>query len=185
MDREFVSFPKIARLKRDCVITEKIDGSNAQIVIESGEIVAVGSRSRWITPGKTTDNYGFAGWVRDNASELIKLGDGTHFGEWWGEGIQRGYGVKSKRFSLFNVGRWANQPLPSCVSLVPVIWQGSFDTQHVDYALHRLRHEGSFAAPGFKSPEGIIVYHCASRELFKVTLEKDEQPKSFVTERAA
>jgi hypothetical protein len=26
-------------------------------------------------------------------------------------------------------------------------------------------------------PEGIVVYHTASRSLFKVTLEKDESPK--------
>jgi len=30
---EFVSFPKIARLSRECVITEKIDGTNASIYI--------------------------------------------------------------------------------------------------------------------------------------------------------
>jgi hypothetical protein len=28
---EFAGFPKIARLSRECVITEKIDGTNAQI----------------------------------------------------------------------------------------------------------------------------------------------------------
>ena len=97
---EFIAFPKIARLRRDCVITEKLDGTNAQIVIQDGEIVAVGSRSRWITPGKDTDNYGFAGWVEQNRAELLGLGDGTHFGEWWGSGIQRNYGLTEKRFSL-------------------------------------------------------------------------------------
>lgn len=30
---DFQSFPKIGRLNRDCVITEKIDGSNGQIHI--------------------------------------------------------------------------------------------------------------------------------------------------------
>ena len=27
------------------------------------------------------------------------------------------------------------------------------------------------------NPEGIIVYHAAARSLFKVTVEKDEEPK--------
>ncbi len=33
----------------------------------------------------------------------------TYFGEWWGSGVQRGYGLQKgdKRFSLFNVSRWA------------------------------------------------------------------------------
>ena len=31
---EFIEFPKMARLSRECVITEKIDGTNAQIFIE-------------------------------------------------------------------------------------------------------------------------------------------------------
>ncbi len=30
---EFKEFPKIARLTRDCIITEKIDGTNASIYI--------------------------------------------------------------------------------------------------------------------------------------------------------
>lgn len=38
--------------------------------------------------------------------ELLKLGKGYHYGEWWGKGIQRGYGLEEKRFSLFNVSRW-------------------------------------------------------------------------------
>lgn len=29
----FAEFPKIARLSRECVITEKIDGTNAQVVV--------------------------------------------------------------------------------------------------------------------------------------------------------
>jgi hypothetical protein len=31
---DFQSFSKIPRLMRECVVTEKIDGSNAQILIE-------------------------------------------------------------------------------------------------------------------------------------------------------
>jgi hypothetical protein len=175
---EFEAFQKIARLKRDCVITEKIDGTNAQVCIgENGEFMA-GSRTRWITPDD--DNYGFARWAHEHREELMLLGPGRHFGEWWGAGIQRRYGIDEKRFSLFNVGRWnADNPPPSCCGTVPLLYHGPFSTQVVDMYVEKLRHGGSFAAPGFMSAEGVVVYLPAARELFKVTLEKDEVPKSL------
>ena len=103
---EFTSFQKIPRFFRDIVVTEKIDGTNAQIWIPEDpeqEIVA-GSRNRWITP--EDDNYGFAAWVHANANMLRRFGPGKHFGEWYGAGIQRRYGLDHKRFALFNTGRW-------------------------------------------------------------------------------
>jgi hypothetical protein len=188
---DFEPFPKIARLSRECVITEKIDGTNAQILIErfdgpatfppvaraDDHYIGAGSRTRYITPGKATDNYGFAAWVAENAGELVKLGPGRHFGEWWGLGIQRGYGLTEKRFSLFNVGRWLGVNLPACVGLVPVLYRGEFSTLAAEAQIVRLRYEGSVAAPGFMNPEGLIVFHSASGTLFKKTLDKDEQPK--------
>lgn len=174
----FEEFPKIPRLKRGCTVSEKIDGTNAQIhITDEGEVLA-GSRSRYITPEQ--DNYGFARWVKANEEELRKLGPGRHFGEWWGSGVQRGYGLKNgdKRFSMFNVGRWKDEPLPSCVGLVPVLYEGPFSSDVIDRILDELRVGGSKAAPGFMNPEGIIVYHAAARSLFKVTLEKDEEHKS-------
>src|SRR5882724_293770 len=102
---EFTEFNKIARLSRNCVVTEKLDGTNASIVIgEAGEFL-VGSRTRWITP--EDDNYGFARWAHTHKEELLTLGPGQHFGEWWGNGIQRKYGLSEKRFSLFNTARWS------------------------------------------------------------------------------
>ena len=102
---EFQEFQKIARLSRNCSITEKIDGTNACIYIgEDGEFLT-GSRTRWITP--EDDNYGFAKWALAHKDELMALGPGRHFGEWWGSGCQRGYGLTNgeKRFSLFNTSR--------------------------------------------------------------------------------
>lgn len=175
---EFTPFPKIARLNRECTITEKIDGTNAQVhITEAGEVLA-GSRSRWITP--RADNFGFAKWVSENANDLRKLGPGSHFGEWWGSGIQRGYGLTKgeKRFSLFNVTRWAD-PIerPACCDIVPTLYTGRFDTFFINEALRSLGEQGSAAAPGFMKPEGIIVRHATARQLFKVTLEKDSEPK--------
>jgi hypothetical protein len=175
----FEPFEKIARLSRGCVITEKIDGTNAQIfVTEDGQRLYTGSRSRWITPQQ--DNYGFARWAYEHADELLKLGPGRHFGEWWGAGIQRNYGLKERRFSLFNSGRWSNaENRPACVGVVPVLYAGIFTEDAVENALWTLRACGSQAAPGFMQPEGIVVYHAASRTLFKKTLEKDHEPKGL------
>jgi hypothetical protein len=177
---EFVEFTKIARLSRECVITEKIDGTNGCIYIgEDGEFL-VGSRTRWITPEQ--DNHGFARWAYDNKEELMKLGVGRHFGEWWGSGIQRGYGMQKgeKRFSLFNVHRWADDAVrPSCCHVVPELWRGIFNTQDAVEQLDILRRTGSKAAPGFMKPEGIVIFHTAGNLLFKKTIDKDEVPKSM------
>ncbi len=176
----FREFPKIARLSREVIVTEKIDGTNAQIhFTESGEML-VGSRTRWITP--ESDNFGFAGWAHKNRAELEKLGPGSHFGEWWGAGIQRGYGLTERRFSLFNVSRWSEYSAydaarPSCCHVVPELWRGIFDTLEIEVCLSRLAHEGSRAAPGFMKPEGVVVFHTAANLGFKKTLLKDEEPK--------
>lgn len=193
---EFIEFPKMARLSRECIITEKIDGTNAQICITENGDFLTGSRTRWITPGQ--DNYGFSRWANEHKEELMKLGIGRHFGEWWGGGCQRGYGLPKgeKRFSMFNVSRWCllgDEPkqiptadpriikmqdfLPACVGLVPVLYQGLFTTEACEIALESLRQHGSFAADGFMQPEGIVCYHIAAGVGFKKTIQGDEKPK--------
>lgn len=175
----FESFGKISRANKafGCVITEKLDGTNAQIVIENGVITGVGSRTRWIKPGKETDNYGFAGWVELNYQDLLTLGDGQHFGEWFGAGIQRAYGLTSndKRFALFNTGRWSNpEDRPACCSVVPVLYAGEFNRAVVDQVMADLAVNGSKAVPGFMKPEGIIIYLTGPRLLLKETFEFSE-----------
>lgn len=184
----FIPFPKIGRLNRNAVITEKIDGSNAQIhITEAGEVFA-GSRKRWVTPGD--DNFGFAAWVFENRDELAAgLGAGTHYGEWWGAGIQRAYGQSVKRFSLFNTSRWGggSSTRPACCDVVPVLGFAGKLTDlsvAVDSALNNLRAFGSQAAPGFMDPEGLVVYHSATNHLYKVTLANDEKPKEQVAAEA-
>lgn len=184
---EFVGFPKIARLNRDIVVSEKLDGTNAQVEIAEDGSIRAGSRNRYITP--EMDNHGFAGWVRDNQDDLRRLGVGKHYGEWWGSGIQSGYGLPQgeKRFSLFNIGRWGDDVInledglparPACCGVVPTLYRGPFSEQAIKDALSRLATEGSVAAPGFMRPEGVIVFHTASGTLFKVTIHGDEKPKS-------
>lgn len=219
---EFLPFKKIPRLSRDIVITEKLDGTNAQILILACEslytfrpvpgdarftalsqdgkfAMLVGSRTRWIAPKVAgekgdPDNYGFAAWCRDNSEELFKLGPGRHFGEWFGSGINRNYGLTERRFALFNVHRWADvrqHPLgakfenptqelcPACCTMVPVLYSGPFDMPQVQTSLDRLELNGSRAVPGFMNPEGIVIYHTAANALFKKTIEGDESPKGL------
>jgi hypothetical protein len=210
---EFRPFPKIPRYYRETIITEKIDGTNAQIVISAlldqntaapeekvlennfalgikdGFCIYAGSRNRYLTP--QNDNYGFASWVQTNHDQLLALGRGQHFGEWWGRGIGRNYGLTERRFSLFNTNRWKKHPggipgesyyenpreeVPDCCHVVPVLGTGNDDGLVMD-CLDILIREGSKAAPGFMNPEGIIIYHSAANSCFKVTLENDDQPK--------
>lgn len=214
---EFIKFPKIPRYNRDCIITEKIDGTNAQIYIGCGHDdlpnfpsvgdfddwgIWAGSRSRWLTP--QDDNHGFARWVHFNSEELIAhLGPGLHYGEWWGQGIQRKYGLDHKRFSLFNVIRWNpdmyhqfkvrpwilslgpdNKPRrgspakplpfqapPDCCHVVPVIAVVPFGEFNAKIFMDGLAENGSYAAPGYMKPEGIVIYHAQGNVLFKKTFE--------------
>jgi len=180
---EFQPFPKIARLRREIVITEKIDGTNACVHVGEDGTVLAGSRTRWITP--IDDNFGFARWVADHEDELrVGLGPGAHYGEWWGSGIQRRYGLSEKRFSLFNTHRWGTDR-PACCHVVPMLYTGTFTTEAVEHAISMLRSGGSCAAPGFLKPEGIVVFHTAANSMFKVTLEKDEEPKGRAASHAS
>jgi RNA ligase-like protein len=176
---EFKPFPKIPRWSKTqhIFITEKIDGTNAQIVINEGcTELRCGCRTRWIDPDN--DNYGFARWVYDNKENILKLGKGQHFGEWWGAGIQRGYGLADKKFSLFNVLRWDNDEqkdriaqIPG-VEVVPVLYKGPFSDTVIDDCLKKLYDEGSVAAPGYKNPEGVVIYMPASKTLYKKTFNE-------------
>ena len=193
--QEFTPFQKIPRFYRDIIVTEKIDGTNAQILIGEDMSITAGSRNRYITPAD--DNYGFADWVQANRDDLLKLGPGRHFGEWWGNGIGRGYGLKERPFSLFNTVRWCmhdavpqqiktNDPrivtmqdvLPECCHLVPVLYSGVMSDIFIDYSLDLPEIEGSVAAPGYMNPEGVVIFHTAANRCFKATLKNDDLPKS-------
>ena len=193
----FNKFAKMHRLSREIIVTEKIDGTNAQVFIgENGEFLT-GSRKRWITP--EDDNFGFSAWAHEHKDLLMQLGPGRHFGEWWGQGIQRKYGLDEKRWSLFNVQRWClctekpeqvfshydkgkevtkpQDVLPHCVGLVPVLWRGMFDSTQIDECLADLEENGSVAAPGFKPAEGVVVWHVQGNFGLKKTLNGDGHKK--------
>jgi hypothetical protein len=120
--------------------------------------------------------------VYDNAPELAKtLGVGRHYGEWWGKGIQGGYGLTDeRRFSLFNVKRWGQyldwgqgHELVPQLYMVPVLAVETFSTEFARELVEELREHGSWASPGFMKPEGVVVFHTASQTPYKTFLEGD------------
>lgn len=156
--------------------------------------IYAGSRTRWlwgsIQDEIHNDNYGFAKWVKENQGELKKLGIGNHYGEWMGQGIQRNYGLKEKRFYLFNTSRWIKYEgiaipelsegkhfCPDCCYIVPILQKGLFDTHIINTCLENLWRFGSYAIPNFMNPEGIVIYHIASKTYFKKTIENDDKRK--------
>lgn len=213
---EFKGWPKIPRLSKSLmVITEKIDGTNAAVgimrltaemrdhpdlsspavkIIELEDsdtlpheyMVYAQSRKRIISP--FDDNFGFAKWVADNAKTLVwDLGPGLHFGEWWGLGIQRGYGLSKKYFSLFNSLRWLEPPryfeTPNMIC-VPELRRHTFDTEVIRQEFTNLGKYGSEAVPGWTQPEGIVIHVPDFNASWKMTYEGDNH-KSIAVEADA
>jgi hypothetical protein len=198
---EFKSWPSIPRMSKErSIVTEKLDGSNSAVRIRPFNIdddrsqqvdtisidgdqytVWAQSRKRLLQPVKEKDNFGFARWVYENAVELVRvLGPGDHYGEWWGSGIQRGYGLSEKRFSLFNAPRWeealsATEALSEIPNLyrVPLLFAGQFYDLNVGELRQNLIDNGSKAMPGFKA-EGMVVYLREVNASYKVLLENDD-----------
>lgn len=134
----FTRWSKTPRLFRPVVVTEKIDGTNAAVLVkelteavhvdesvivivmtDDGRFWAVGAQSRNRVITTAQDNQGFAKWVESNAESLVTdLGPGIHFGEFWGHKIGRGYGLPAgdRRFSLFNPAttpvQWTDRDVP-------------------------------------------------------------------------
>lgn len=184
---EFRPWPKTPRLFKDVVVTEKIDGTNACVVVtEEGKVLAQ-SRTRMLSPVKFSDygsdNHGFRAWVDAHADLLAPvLGPGYHYGEWWGGKINRGYGCapNERYFSLFNADRWAllaTEPMPElpALTVVPVLWRGPLDTARILDIASSLKEHGSIAKPGFSRPEGVCIYHTASRQVYKYPFDKATQ----------
>ncbi|MDB4261451.1 RNA ligase family protein [bacterium] len=166
---EFKAWEKIPRDNPFTVtISEKMDGTNACVIIQEGVIIGVQSRKRLIT--QEDDNYGFAAWVFENETDLLSLGDGYHYGEWAGIGIQKNpHALDSKKFFLFNTFRWnENNPnRPKCCEVVKVLFQGELKPETIPNLLEVLK-EG--AGEG-ETPEGVVAYYHAFRKYTKHTIK--------------
>ena len=168
-----IEFKSWGKIKRDnplnVTITEKIDGTNACVIIQDNEVVGAQSRKRLIT--KDDDNYGFAQWAEDNSSDLIRLGDGYHYGEWAGVGIQKNpHKLDKKELFLFNTFRWNenNLNLPICCNVVPVLFSGLLEIITIDNVMRDLLDKAD--AQGYTA-EGIVIYSHAFRQYTKQTFK--------------
>ncbi len=171
----FKGWPSIQRLSSDTVtITEKIDGTNGVIFVGPEKFVMAGSRNDWLLGDR--ENFGFRAWVEANADTLWMLGEGYHYGEWYGSGIQRRYGLDEKRFASFEIWR---DDLPACMTKVPLLYRGKYTGTIIEETLDVLRLAGSTLVPGFMDPEGIVVQFKSAKHIkFKKFCKDDEIHKS-------
>ena len=197
----YASFPSIERLENIyCVISEKVDGTNSLIEInevfpvgEPKEIqVRFGSRNRYIT--FNNDNAGFANFFRhyearfkDVAADIIlkelEVSGETLtecqeqyplriYGEWFGSGIQRGYGLKDKffmPFSTFYAEKLIEYQVPNIIK-PNIMYTGKFSQEIADICMQTLTN-GSLVIPEFKRPEGIVIHFPKYNLRLKQTFE--------------
>ncbi len=205
---EFHAWGKTTRVDSPVVVTEKIDGTNGVIFVDpETHNVWAGSRNRWLvgitesgyqmwqspkmdvaaTPA--VDNYGFGQYVCDNHQALAHLlGDGHHYGEWWGQGIARGYAQNVKRFQVFDVRHSADPGWDDAawqaarLGTVPVMYEGPMDHVAIDICSSTLLKRGSVIAPGYMHPEGLVVRFDHNGVRFKKVLDKVGPPKDRPTQ---
>lgn len=196
---EFKEWPKIPRGQNESItITEKIDGSNGCVIVKPVRVnnndgtvsitlavVGAQSRNRMLTSFSEEkglvrdgdDNFGFAYWVIEHKDELAALGEGYHYGEWAGPGIQQNpHNLKEKKFFLFNTFRWeAKQDVneapngrvpPACCDVVPTLYQGQLTHGIVNDTMAMLKIDALLS--DYK-PEGIVVWYHRGRRYEKLT----------------
>lgn len=195
---EFKSWGSTTRENKNKTITEKIDGTNACIVAQDGKVTAQ-SRKRIITPDD--DNYGFAKWVYENAGALLDtLGYGYHYGEWYGEGIQKNpLGIEGKRFALFHATKYTEAngfdlERVDGLETVPLLHHGQCDVWTIPNIMQDLDTYGSKVKgaktttvkseiPGFDdtmfqfdraaNAEGVIIWNNETKTRTKMLLKDD------------
>lgn len=191
---EFKGWGSTTRENKNKTVTEKIDGTNACIVIYDGKVTAQ-SRKRVITPDD--DNYGFARWVYDNAGVLMDtLGFGYHYGEWFGEGIQKNpLGIEGKRFALFHATKYTEANgyelnKVDGLETVPLLHHGQCDVWTIPDIMADLQDFGSkvvgaarhvyessiiegFTYDRAVAAEGIIIWNNETKTRTKMLLEGD------------
>lgn len=171
---EFKKYPKTKRfLDSTMLITEKLEGTNAQIVFLESETPnyipwLAGSRNKWLT--ETSSNFGFYQFVEENVEVLFEiLGVGRHYGEFCGDKIQNTAGVEGKKLFMFNTSLDIPEEYKHIVDTVPRLHVGPFNPRVIHEILNGLKDNGSVASPGFYPVEGIILHLSSKR--YKIYLD--------------
>lgn len=172
---EFQAWPKIPRHTGfNVIISEKIDGTNACINVGKDlKIQSVQSRTRLIDIHN--DNFGFANWVVANKEVLESfLGEGRHYGEWAGPGIQNNpLKLTQKTFFLFNTHRWEDKSriLHPQVTVVDRLFIGTY---YEGLFAEMMDNLWSVRQIDDQLPEGIIIYWPQTRTMEKMTYANSE-----------
>lgn len=167
-EQEFKSWREIDKFQGvHVIITEKIHGSNAQILVyrdESGALKALaGSRTQFLDPWGR-DNFGFAKYVMAHEAQICEqLGEGRHYGEWVGPGVNSDYGLKDKHLVLFDFRRHPKEKfeagqMPPNMLPIPVLYDGPYAPGIEDKVMDGLKANGSVLSPGFMKPEGVVLF---------------------------
>jgi hypothetical protein len=194
---DFKAYPKTHRIGTEqYTITEKVDGTNGVVYVHKAKpadfrvgkdrsYVKAGSRSRWLEDdgSKKWDNHGFGEWVMENERALIELPEGFHYGEWYGRGINRNYGLKDRRFMLFDYARYDklitnNNILGDLIETETVLADVvTYDYLSIAIKLNSacLSVEGSVHVRGFSDPEGLIIRSKLRPAVYKYIIRKDEE----------
>lgn len=98
-------------LNHECVVTEKLHGTNARLMLSSDKGLVLGSRNDVLYHDgqKVKELYGFVEWVLSKNIEtklnaLPKVKDFVFYGEFFGSNIQKGIKYcEEKDFSVFDV----------------------------------------------------------------------------------
>ncbi len=161
MINDFKSFGKIENINKfEFSITQKLHGTNAQIHIwkQNGLYqIKAACRTRYLT--EQDDNYGFCKFVLANEDAIVNaLGEGRHYGEWCGPGINSGEGLKEKGLYLFNWARWSDKNLPPRFYTVPLLYEGrELNLESINLIMDNLKANGSKLVSGYMHPEGIVI----------------------------
>lgn len=177
---EFIKFKEIENIRKfNVTVTQKLHGTNASIFIfrneETNELdLRTGKRTSFCTP--ELDNAGFANFVYANKAEIIdKLGEGSHYGEWVGPGVNSSEGlVGEKRFVLFDVLKFQDKQLPNRVDVVPLLYSGRYSDEKIIEIMDNLKTNGSKYVKGFMRPEGVVIHILGTNIRFKNVFSAEE-----------
>jgi hypothetical protein len=111
----------------------------------------------------------------DNGLHIAeKLGEGYHYGEWYGTGIQKNpHKIDGRRFALFNSNRWRDgrQERPDGFECVPILYEDVYTNTIIEETMQALRLRS--IAFSYKA-EGIVVWYHTTRRYEKFTFETAE-----------
>lgn len=176
------NYPKTGRISGPWLVTEKVDGTSACIAIEPGPFgspaISFGSRNRWLT--READNHGFYAWAVAHSGWFMgHLGVGVHYGEWFGRGIQRGYGMTERRLALFDVERYQTRLAHAVTNPGVITVPALLEARDGDEGLGWLGHMAPTSTLGPVPMEGVVLRHRVTGAVFKHLFDGQKEARPW------